>query len=317
METVKYCPVCGHRLEMRMMSDRMRPVCPNCGFVYYMNPAVAAGTLVEEDGKVLLIRRGVEPRKGYWALPAGYVEADESAEEAAIRETMEETNVHVEIDNLLGVYSFGQSVGDRGVLILYSAHALPDAKHPHPSDDATEARFFAPAELPSNNDLAFDSHRSALAEWRRARAVSYRIAAEGEKQFVFALAQQFKEPVFRSSVGETDTCQFILAWDADQLVGFASLSSHPISGDVRLNQVFVSPSHRRWGIGSHLIEHSIDHVRATGKKRLFAEIPASNTGLVVYIKSGFQVSGFMSQASPHRYPENQPVLFLTYTVTEP
>ncbi len=316
METVKYCPICGQRLEMRMMSDRVRPVCPNCGFVYYMNPAVAAGTLVEEDGKVLLIRRGVEPRKGYWALPAGYVEADESAEEAAVRETKEETNVPVELDELLGVYSFGQSVGDRGVLILYSAHATPNAQPPHPSDDATEARFFAPAELPPNENLAFDSHRSALAEWRRARAVSYRIAVSEDKQAIFTLAQQFKEPMFRSSLSDSNGCQFILAWDVNQLVGFASLSLHPISGDVRLNQVFVVPSHRRWGIGSHLIQHAIDHVRTVGKNRLFAEIPTSNTGLVVYIKSGFQVSGFMNQASPHRYPENQPVLFLTYNVSK-
>ncbi len=312
MEKVTFCPICGHRLEMRYTGERERPVCPNCGFVYYMNPAVAAGTLVEEEGKVLLIRRGVEPRKGYWGLPAGYVEADESADEAAVRETMEETGVQVEIDDLLGVYSFGQSISDRGVLILYSAHATSGAVAPHPGDDATEARFFTPAEVPSHDELAFYSHRLALSEWRRARAVYYREARAEDYNAILALSKQHGETLFCLPNDVNGHCHFTLAWDVNQLVGFTSISIHPTSQDVRLNQVFVAPSHRRWGIGSHLLHQSVAYVRQQGKGRIYAEVPASNTGLVVYLKAGFQVAGFMSHASPHRYPEDQPVLFLIF-----
>ena len=82
METPHYCPRCGSELTMRQSGERPRPVCQACGYVYYLNPTVAAGTLVEEDGRVVLVRRKADPRAGYWGLPAGYVEADESAEEA-------------------------------------------------------------------------------------------------------------------------------------------------------------------------------------------------------------------------------------------
>ena len=70
---------------MRQAGDRERPICRACGFVYYLNPTVAAGALVEEGGRVVLVRRKAHPRAGYWGLPAGYVEVDESAEDAAIR----------------------------------------------------------------------------------------------------------------------------------------------------------------------------------------------------------------------------------------
>ena len=113
-----YCPQCGTALEMQMTGDRERPVCPGCGFIFYINPLVAVGALVEHEGKVALVRRGVEPGRGYWGLPAGYVEADESAEEAAARETLEEAHLVVELDGLLDAFSYGMG-HDRGVLLVY------------------------------------------------------------------------------------------------------------------------------------------------------------------------------------------------------
>jgi 8-oxo-dGTP diphosphatase len=103
-----YCPRCGTLLERRHVDDRERDVCPACGFIFYRNPVPAVGVLVALDGKVVLVRRRYEPRAGCWALPAGFMELGESAEDAAIRECHEETGLLVRVDHLLGVYSFGE-----------------------------------------------------------------------------------------------------------------------------------------------------------------------------------------------------------------
>ena len=73
---VRFCPKCATELEWQSSGDRARPTCPACGFIFYFNPVVGAGALVETDGRVVLVRRGVEPKSGFWSLPAGYVEAD-------------------------------------------------------------------------------------------------------------------------------------------------------------------------------------------------------------------------------------------------
>ena len=105
---LNYCPRCGSPLaEIHLETeDRPRHVCINCGYIFYMNPKVVSGTLPILDGKVLrLLRRGIEPRLGFWSHPAGFQEWDESTEEAAIRETLEEIGCRVELTQLLGVYS--------------------------------------------------------------------------------------------------------------------------------------------------------------------------------------------------------------------
>lgn len=85
--------------------DRERSVCRHCDFVDYRNPKIVAGAVVVRDGKILLCKRAIEPRKGFWTLPAGFMELGESVEEAAAREAMEEANATIQIDNLLAVYS--------------------------------------------------------------------------------------------------------------------------------------------------------------------------------------------------------------------
>ncbi|MEN6478346.1 MAG: NUDIX hydrolase [Anaerolineales bacterium] len=166
MTALRYCPNCGGKLVPAERSGHLRAVCSACGQVHYVNPIVAAGTLVESEGRVLLIRRAVSPRLGYWALPAGYAEVGEHPEETAIRETLEETGVAVQLDGLLSVSTFGGSEEPFGVLLLYAAHAsTTDAS---PGDDAAEARFFAPSELPS--DIAFANHRQAIEAWAQSQA---------------------------------------------------------------------------------------------------------------------------------------------------
>ena len=82
MKELTYCPVCGHKLVEREEAGRIRQVCENCGYVHYVNPVPAVGIVIEMDGGVVLIQRKHPPHEGRWALPSGYIEADESAEEA-------------------------------------------------------------------------------------------------------------------------------------------------------------------------------------------------------------------------------------------
>jgi len=85
--------------------DRERLVCRDCGFVYYENPKVIVGAVCTWDGRYLLCRRAIEPRRGYWTMPSGYMELHETAEQGALREVWEEACARAEIDALLGVYS--------------------------------------------------------------------------------------------------------------------------------------------------------------------------------------------------------------------
>lgn len=295
---------------MPRSGERMRPVCPACGFVYYLNPTVAAGTLVEESGRIVLVRRKAEPRAGYWGLPAGYVEADESAEEAAIRETREEVGLDVELDDLLGVYSYGDELHRRGVLILYAAHAVGGSLQA--GDDAAEAAFFAPDELPPDEKIAFRTHRQALRDWRRARAVVYRLATLEEADEATSI-NRFHGELERDFVADVRSPQGMLlaAVDDSTLVGFASVTIAPAQRIGRLNQVFVLPRYRRWGIGSELIRRCIAFAREKRMSGLLVEVEATNPAMVVYIKLGFRVSGFLNGPGPGR-PGREAALFLGY-----
>lgn len=166
MQEPRYCVCCGGELASVDRDGRMRSVCTRCGHVHYVNPVVAAGALTEVGGRVLLIRRAVPPRQGFWALPAGYAEIGEHPEETARRETLEETGVAVDLDGLLDVMTFGGGDEPFGVLLLFAAHAT--STEVHAGDDALEARFFAPDELP--DEIAFSTHRRALERWRASRS---------------------------------------------------------------------------------------------------------------------------------------------------
>jgi ADP-ribose pyrophosphatase YjhB (NUDIX family) len=99
-----YCPYCGTRLVERHAFDRVRPVCTQCGFVHFLDPKVAVIALIVWDGHVLLARRGVDPEKGKWALPGGYMDAGELPEAALRRELEEEVGIQVAQLQLLDVY---------------------------------------------------------------------------------------------------------------------------------------------------------------------------------------------------------------------
>ncbi len=307
---VKYCPKCATELVWRRDGERQRPTCPACGFVFYFNPVVGAGVLVEVERRVVLVRRGVEPKRGLWCLPAGYVEADERAEEAAVREVREETGLEVELDGMLGVYTFGHEP-PTGVLILYAAHTVGGELRA--GDDAQEVRAFAPEDLPADDQIAFRTHLQALRDWRRARAVIYRRAEARDRAAVVDLSRRYPDLGEQCAAYLDDPDrELLLAWDGTQLVGIASVSRRPWDWAANVDQVFVRPDYRRWGIATCLINRAIAQARRQQARTLLAVAPVTNPVLLVYLKIGFRVSGFLDAFYPPGQSGPVTALFLAY-----
>ena len=140
----------------------MRPTCPNCGFVFYRNPAPAAGVVLASPAGVLMVRRKFEPARGAWCLPAGFMEYGESPERCAMRELREETGIRARLTGLFGVYAGFDDPRVRAVLILYTAERIGGRLQA--GDDAVEAAFWPLGRLPRR--IAFAAHRRALEEFR-------------------------------------------------------------------------------------------------------------------------------------------------------
>ena len=158
-----YCERCGGAMKMRDVDGRARAVCERCGHIAYRNPVPAAGVVVVEEGRVLMVQRKFEPRAGQWTLPAGFVEYDEHVEACAVRETLEETGLRVELTRLFGAYMAMDDPRVQVVLLLYLARTVGGKLAP--GDDASDARYFALDETPP--DIAFKAHQQALADIRR------------------------------------------------------------------------------------------------------------------------------------------------------
>ena len=309
----RYCPQCGTELEMRKHSGRIRPVCPACGFVFYLNAIVAAATLVEREERVALVKRGVEPGQGKWGLPGGYVEADESAEEAAVRETWEEAHLRVELDGLLDAFSY-RSAQSRGVLLIYAAHVVSGELAA--GDDAVDAGWFGPDELP---DVAFRTHRDVLRQWRRAQAVTYRLASLAEAEVATMLGEEhsFETGCEYATFVSDPSKRLFVAVDQGQVVGFAGMSLTAENRTASIDQVFVHPRYRRWGIGTHLILTCVQFSRSNSMRAVVVEATVSDPGWTVYLKAGFRVSGFSSSYYAPRSDAPQAALLLTCNLGTP
>jgi len=157
----RFCPRCGGDLEKRIVkpTEPKRLVCLNCSFIFYQDPKVVAGTIFTLDGRIVLLKRGVEPAMGKWVFPGGYVDRGESVHEAAIRETKEESQMDVKLGPLLNVYSYPRSPN---IIVVYAAQVVGGELAA--GDESVEARVFAPTEIPWN-DLAFDSTKDALKDY--------------------------------------------------------------------------------------------------------------------------------------------------------
>jgi ADP-ribose pyrophosphatase YjhB (NUDIX family)/N-acetylglutamate synthase-like GNAT family acetyltransferase len=300
MRTINFCPLCGGKMVLTARRDRSRPVCSRCGYVFYLNPVVAAGTLVDVEGRIALVRRGIQPGLGLWGLPAGYVEADETTEEAAVRETLEETGLLVGLDELLGVYSFGDVSEVRGVLTLYSAHYLSGELKA--GDDASDVRFYSPEELPSHAELAFETHRRALDDWRRTRAVHVRPVRDADAEPLAKLRlRQAAEAEADNLLPSAGPITVLVAADGAQLAGYVAVGVGHRSDEANIAELFVLPAYRRWGIGTHLLTAAVDECRDRGMALLIAEASTSNPGVLVYLRAGFHIAGYLD-----RTPENGP-----------
>jgi ADP-ribose pyrophosphatase YjhB (NUDIX family) len=155
---IQFCPYCGAPVEVQSIQGMQRPVCRACDWVHYADPKVAAAVLVEDRGRILLVRRGNEPQRGLWTLPAGFVNAGEDPAEAAARECKEETGLDVAIGELLGIISGREHARGADFVIFYCAK--PQGGLLHAGDDAEAVNWFARGELPG---LAFESTKKILA----------------------------------------------------------------------------------------------------------------------------------------------------------
>jgi len=158
--TIRFCPLCAAPLVREAVppDQREQAVCSTCRFVFYLNPKLVAGTIPEQDGRILLTRRSINPSRGLWTFPGGFVDFGETVTDAALRETFEETGLHVELTGLLNVYSYPGSP----VIIVYRARVTGGVLSPCPENDAQE--WMKPTEIPWDR-LAFPSTREALREW--------------------------------------------------------------------------------------------------------------------------------------------------------
>ena len=155
-EDVRYCIRCGSPLATREVAGKPRRACPACDWVYFVEPKVGVGVMVVEEDRLLLVRRAMEPEKGKWSLPAGYLEYGESPIETAAREAREETGLEVRITELVGAFHNPPGAG-AAVFLLYRAER--EGGEPIAGDDADAAAFFGREELPP---LAFASTFAAV-----------------------------------------------------------------------------------------------------------------------------------------------------------
>jgi 8-oxo-dGTP diphosphatase len=154
---ISFCTQCGAVLRQEEKFGRLRPICPECGWIYFADPKVAVAVVVRENNRVLLTRRINPPFQGYWSLPAGFMDAGEDPQRAAIRECLEETGLEVQVSNLLNVYSGREHDHGADLVLVYEAHLKGGVLQA--GDDADRAEFFSLDNLPS---LAFTSTRLVL-----------------------------------------------------------------------------------------------------------------------------------------------------------
>lgn len=160
-EPIRFCSSCGNAVVQQSVFGRLRPVCPVCGRVHFLDPKVAAGVLIEEQGKVLLVRRAVEPEAGRWTIPGGFVEADEDPASTAVRECQEETGLQVQVDGLLDVLYGLEHPSGASIVIVYRGRLQGGGLAA--GDDVDRVAFFGPGELP---ELAFEATRRAIQQWQ-------------------------------------------------------------------------------------------------------------------------------------------------------
>ena len=170
---IKHCRNCGAAVVYRVPDDgdtKERAVCPSCQTIHYENPLNVVGTVPHLGDRVLLCKRNIEPRRGKWTLPAGFMELHETTAEGAARETVEEAGAQFDLERLFSVLNVAR-VGQ--VHLFYTARLLSDQFDP--GHETIEARLFTEAEIPWD-DIAFRTVRETLEHYfadRRSGQLSF------------------------------------------------------------------------------------------------------------------------------------------------
>jgi len=157
-----YCLLCGEELQAIELEGRTRLACPRCEWIYYPQLKVSAGVLLEENEQLLLVQRAIEPWKGLWYLPAGYLEVDEDPIAGAQRETMEETGLQVAVTGLRSVCMYQDDPRGNGILILYNAVRISGQLSR--SSESLDMGFFSKHEI-KQLPLAGACHMQAIRQW--------------------------------------------------------------------------------------------------------------------------------------------------------
>ena len=164
-----YCSRCGAPLTMSQVpgEHRERLLCAACGFIAYVNPRMVVTTLpTTDEGELVLLRRAIEPAYGTWAQPGGFLEADETAIQGAVRETLEETGLIVVPTAISGIYSQPRA---SVVVVVYEARIIGGEAHATP--EALEVGTFHPSDLPWSS-IGLDTTLWALRDWVQARGIT-------------------------------------------------------------------------------------------------------------------------------------------------
>lgn len=313
-----HCPRCGTIMQQRQIEGRSRETCPACQYICYRNPIPAVGVVVALEGRIVLVRRKFEPRKNYWCLPAGYMELGESTEAAAIRECQEESGLLVQIESLLGVYSFG-SGSLSGLVIIYAATHVGGSLQA--GDDAEEVGTFALDALPS--PLAFCTHLQAIEDWRRRSCgpreqplpairarpgMLIRPAHQHDEGSILDLLRLMphEQPcegdhalmtaaLFHSRVRDPDSPILVAAIDGS-VVGFVTLSFSRglLRWRAAIHDLVVSAAHRRRGVGHALVQAAISLAQTRQCHILHADGACSTPA----VQSFYRSCGFASGDVP-------------------
>lgn len=148
---MKFCSNCGNKVDLQVPQgdSRLRHVCIDCGEIHYQNPKIVTGSIPEWEDSILLCRRAIEPRSGYWTLPAGFMENEESAQGGAARETLEEANARIEVEQLFTTFNLPHI---NQVYMLFRGRLL-DLDF-SPGAESLEVELFRESQIPWD-ELAF------------------------------------------------------------------------------------------------------------------------------------------------------------------
>jgi 8-oxo-dGTP diphosphatase len=306
-------------MMVKEQSGRPRQTCPGCGYVHYHNPVPGVSVIVEMEGGVVLVKRRFEPHVGWWCLPAGFLEADESAEEGAVRECKEETGLDVVVDDLFGVYSFPEGMQRSGLVIFYTVRVVGGELRA--GDDAEEVRVFALHDLPDN--VAFRTHRQVLTRLRQRAAaredlltpshsgdypspVPEAIVRHAHPQHLPQVSKLLRLIPANANLAEADLQRValrfregvgleVLVAEADgQVVGFIALSLIQTLTGLKawVDDIAVAPGHRRQGIGGALIEAAVRRARQRNCRHLLVDTAKSNPPAQAFYEAcGFEEGG--------------------------